>query len=312
MAQTCGMKPPKPTHSKHHFVPEFYLRAWATPDESQAERLTYFQWMPGRLHVARISPKGAAHQVDLYAGVDKDGKKTQVVEKEYFGPKVDGPAAPVISKMISGGQPLSEAEAGVFARYVVAQRVRTPGYVEHVRSEAALAVSEMAAGLEADYQALRHEGLPASLNDFIRQHMSHLKDFVGVQSLPRLIEQPALLAALLEFEWGWGPLHAGDQTLLTSDRPVVFTKGLSDPNCVVALPLSPLVAVFAMKDPQRLRDLLERPARDLVHGLNTNVVMQAKRFVYARDELQRAFVEQHFKTPERQQAETFRRLRPQL
>ncbi|MGM9481762.1 DUF4238 domain-containing protein [Roseateles sp. NT4] len=304
------MKRGKQTHSKHHFVPEFYLRAWATPDESQAERLTYFQWIPERLHAARISPKGAAKQVDLYAGVDKDGKKTQAVEQEYFGPKVDDPAAPVIAKMIAGGQPLSEAEAAAFARYVVAQRVRTPGYVKHVRAEATQAVSEMAAGLEADYQALRQEGWPPSLNDFIQHQMPHLPDFLGVQSLPRLIEQPSLLADILEFEWGWGHLDAGDQTLLTSDRPVVFTKGLSDPNCIVALPLSPRVAVFAMKDPQRLRRLLERPARDLVEGLNTNVVMQAKHFVYSRDELQRAFVERHFKRPEEQEAEAFRRLRP--
>ena len=304
------MFPAKTTHSNHHFVPEFYLRAWTTPDESQAERLTYFQWIQGHLHAARISPKGAARQVDLYAGVDKDGKKTQAVEQEYFGPKVDDPAAPVIAKMIAGGQPLSEAEAGAFSRYVVAQRIRTPGYVEHVRSEATLAVGEMAAGLEADYQALRQEDWPPSVSDFIQQQMPHLPDYLGVQSLPRLIEQPSLLGDILEFEWGWGHLDAGDQTLLTCDRPVVFTKGLSDPNCIVALPLSPKVAVFAMKDPHRLRQLLERSAQDLVEGLDTNVVMQARRFVYARDELQRAFVERHFRRPEEQQAETFRRLRP--
>lgn len=304
------MNTDKSTHSKHHFVPEFYLNAWATSDESQAPRLTYFQWIQGRLHTTRIAPKGAAYQTDLYAGVDKDGRKNQSVEKEYFGPKVDDPAAPVIAKMIAGGQPLSELETEAFARYVLAQRVRTPGYVTHVRQEATLAIDEMAAGLTADYEAIRGQELPASPGEFIQQHMPHLKHYLGIQSLPRLIEQPALLASVLELEWGWGRIESSDRSLLTSDRPIVVTKGLGKPDCIIALPLSPTVAVFAMRDPEKLRRLLNQPARELIGRLNVHVVTQARTFVYARDNFQRSFVEKYFKSPDKQDAETFRRLRP--
>jgi len=304
------MNPGKPTHSRHHFVPEFYLRAWASPDETQAPRLTYFRWVPERLHAGRISPKGAAFQDDLYTSVDKDGNKTQAVEREYFGPKVDDLAAPVIAKMLRGERVLSDAEGQAFARYVVAQRVRTPAYVEHVRSEAALAVAEMAEGLDTRYQALRDDASPSTLGEFIGLRMPHLNDYLGIQSLPRLIDQPALLARLVEFEWAWGHLEADGLTLLTSDRPVVFSKGLEDPACIVALPLSPTVAAFAMKDSQRLRGLLGRPPADLIQGLNLDVVKQARTYVYARDGSARAFVEEHLGRPEDQQPERFRRLRP--
>ncbi|MBC7663107.1 MAG: DUF4238 domain-containing protein [Caulobacter sp.] len=200
------MKSAKQTHGNHHFVPEFYLRAWATSDESQARRLTYYRWVQGRLIASRISPKGAAAEAELYASIDKEGGKSQTVEMDYFGPQVDDPAAPVITKMLAGNGPLTSEDAAVFARYLLAQRVRTPGYVGHLRSEALLALDDVARSLEADYQKVRHETAPATMADFFRQSMPHVEHYIGVHSLPRLIDQPQLLADILGFDWAWGPV----------------------------------------------------------------------------------------------------------
>lgn len=302
----------KNSHRNHHFVPELYLKAWATPDETQGPRLTYFRWAQGRLLTSRIAPKGAAAQVDLYATVDKDGSKSQAVETDYFAREIDDKAAPVIAKMIDGSSPLEPEDAAVFARYLVAQRVRIPAYVEHLRKEASLALDEMAESLEADYQAVRRGSAPATFGEFLRQSNPHLKDYIGVQGLPRLIDQPELLASMLEFEWAWGAVGGGDRTLMTSDRPVVFTTGLGNPDCIIAMPLSPTVAFFATKDPARLGRLLAHPPRGLVGRLNYHVLTQAKDFVYALDDSQRRYVEKHFKPPEQQEPERFRRLRPEL
>jgi len=298
------------SHKQHHYVPEFYLRAWATPDGSQADRLTYFKWIPQRLHSDRISPKGAASQPFLYSLEHAAPEERQSLERDFFAARVDDPAAPIIAKMIRGGERLSEAEGSVFAKYVIAQRFRVPAYVEHVRREGSLAVEDMVADLEPQYQAVRRSDHPGRLSEFVRQTMPHLPDHLGIQSLPRLIDQPSLANSLMEMAWGWGRLDARGRNLLTCDRPAVFTHGLGDPKCIVALPLSATVAFFAMKGAESLQRLLDRPARDLVGRLNENILSQAREYVYARDELQRPFIEKHFRLPDAQPAETFRPLRP--
>lgn len=72
------------------------------------------------------------------------------------------------------------------------------------------------------------------------------------------------------------------------------------------------MAFFAMKDKVRLDGMLKHPPRELAARLNYHVLTQAKEYVYARDDLQRAYVEKHFRPPERQEREVFRRLRPEL
>jgi hypothetical protein len=312
LRETLAMSPDRKTHGNHHFVPELYLKAWATRDESQGRRLTYYRWIQGRLLTSRIAPKGAAAQFDLYATVDKDGSKSQSVEKDYFAREIDDKASPVIAKMLAGDGPLTSGDAAAFARYLLAQRVRTPGYVEHLRCEAALALDDVARSLEADYQKVRHQTAPATMADFFQQSMPHVEHYIGVQSLPRLIDQPRLLADILDFEWAWGPIGSADTALLTSDRPVVFTTGLGNPDCIIALPLSPTVAFFAMKERARLERMLQHPPQDLAARLNYHVLSQAKEYVYAGDDSQRTCVEEHFRPPERQQREVFRRLRPEL
>lgn len=300
------------THKEHHFVPEFYLRAWASPDESQSARLTCFKWILGQLKSDRISPKGAASERFLYSRHSAAPDQRQSVEREFFGARIDDPAAPAIAKMIRGGETLSDAEATAFARYLLAQRYRTPGYIKHLRSEAALAVKDLIADIEPEYQRLSNGDLPDKLSDFMQRTMPALPDYLGIQSLPRLIEQPSLANILVGMEWGWGKLDVPGRTLLTGDRPVIYTRGLGDPACIVALPLSPTVAFFAMKDPERLRRLLAHPPRELIGRLNLHIASQARAYVYARDELQRRFLEKYFKRPEEQPPETFRRLRPNV
>ena len=311
MATRSETSGPRRPPSKHHYVPEFYLRAWATPDESQAPRLTCFKWVQGSLRADRIAAKGAAHQQDLYARQTDDPTLRQSIESDFLGPRVDGPAALVIKKMLEGRGDLGGDDAQIFARYLLAQRVRIPDYVEHIRSEAAQAVQELLQRLDPEYQKERLSDSPERLVDWLGANVLRLNDLIGIQSFPNLLALPDLISSLVDkMSWGWGQMRARDVSLLTCDNPVVFTHGLSDPRCIVALPLSPTVAFLAASDDARLHALLNRDSAELITRLNLHITSQARRYVYANDASQRAFIEQHFLRPEQQAKPAYRRLRP--
>ena len=72
--------------------------------------------------------------------------------------------------------------------------------------------------------------------------------------------------------------------------PVVFAN-LGKPDGSVCLPISPSKIFVAVNAPARLRQLRALPPRDIVHNSNRHLVGRARRFVWAHDRYQTAFVE---------------------
>lgn len=82
--------------------------------------------------------------------------------------------------------------------------------------------------------------------------------------------------------------------LLTSDRPVIRTNGLLNKGDHIALPLSPDLLFIASNDKDVLKGALKADQIKLVKLVNKLTVESAVRFVYAKDENQERFIQNHF------------------
>jgi len=91
--------------------------------------------------------------------------------------------------------------------------------------------------------------------------------------------------------WATLDFSASDLDLLTSDQPFIMTHGLEEQRCVIAFPLSPRLAFFALHDPKQEQKILQQTITKIAKSLNESVVSQAHRHVYGASSAHLRFVE---------------------
>jgi hypothetical protein len=85
--------------------------------------------------------------------------------------------------------------------------------------------------------------------------------------------------------------HASER-FLRSDRPVEISK-LNDPTGFVSMPISPTKLFVAANREQAFENLGRIRPGGIVRHVNTFVVSRARKFVWASDESQARFIENH-------------------
>lgn len=71
--------------SKHHYIPEFYLKRWCVDGE---RFVRYTRPRPNKLDVKRCYPGEAGFEYNLYRSPAQDPHKAQLLETQFFA-KVD-------------------------------------------------------------------------------------------------------------------------------------------------------------------------------------------------------------------------------
>jgi Protein of unknown function (DUF4238) len=92
----------------------------------------------------------------------------------------------------------------------------------------------------------------------------------------------------------WRILNLGkpQNAILTSDRPVVMSNGIGNPDSFILVPMTPthlFVAVNRHRAFEKIGELLQSQA--LPKLMNNAIVTQAQKFVYGQDDSQLRFVE---------------------
>jgi hypothetical protein len=82
--------------------------------------------------------------------------------------------------------------------------------------------------------------------------------------------------------------------LLTSDRPIMMTNGLQDPDAHLTLPIGPRKLFIASNRQNIVDEVANRKPDDLAAFVNDRVAKQARRFVIGLDDRQLRFVENRF------------------
>jgi hypothetical protein len=99
---------------------------------------------------------------------------------------------------------------------------------------------------------------------------------------------------ILKMTWQVIDTSAERLTLLTSDRPVIRHGGLDSASATIVMPIGPHRIFIAANSPRVIDNIRKLPVRELVRRSNVDVVQSAAKFVYARDDKQRRFIENRF------------------
>jgi hypothetical protein len=143
---------------------------------------------------------------------------------------------------------------------------------------------------------------PPELEDIvtglIQKDMARLERNVPLTIAMDLASDPKYMNAVSSMHW-W--LRRFDQkTILIGDRPLLANRRmpypcgipLDDPNCLIALPISPDTVFFASPNMRTRARMRSMPIGKLAHVVNTETICCARDFVYHLDRKIVSFVEQ--------------------
>jgi hypothetical protein len=107
-----------------------------------------------------------------------------------------------------------------------------------------------------------------------------------------MIDNEPVCGHINNLAWGVINVSAASHRLLTSDRPVILSKP-KEPDGSVVMPISPTKLFVAVNDTRWLEYLRRRRPRDIVGPVNKQTVERARRYVWAQDSSQEAFIGKH-------------------
>jgi hypothetical protein len=268
---------------RHHYTPQFYLRAWCRPGPAgEGDQLYVVQNFAREIRYTRRAPKAIGYQDHLYSFSDTvPAPDRAALEVQVFSP-LDAKAADVAQKLVNN-ETLNRDERAVWAVFIAAMRARTPENIEFLRTTGPdhLRV-ELGKGQE-EYENLREEHDPATVVEWVEERYPGLIENFSLARLPHILTGDVITKV---DRMAWHPLNFEDCRfpLLCSDRPCVFTAGIDDPNCVIALPLSPRHAFIAFyRNSQAQKALTQHGPSTIAAALNHNVVTQARDRAYSQN-----------------------------
>ncbi len=283
--------------SKHHFLPEFYLRRWCGED-GKFTRFTRIR--EKSLAVLRAHPAQAGFKTDLYRlpGHHKDDMAAQLLEWGFFR-QVDNDAARALA-ILHGEAPwhwAPDTRSG-WSRFLLSLMHRTPRHWERILEELARLDAEALPEVQARYEELRSPTDPKTFDEWIARRDPDYIEKERYKMAARAIDNAELGTPINNIEWRVYDLSKSDRALLTSDNAVILVA-LDLPEGHLALPISPaklFVAARQLKFHAQIADLAERNPSRLARHVNRLTVQRADDVVIAYDETQRLFIERHFGT----------------
>lgn len=275
---------------RHHYVPQFLLRAWAEtmPDK----KVETFRLSLPHLPSSRHAPKHTAYEENLYALTMPvvAGMEQQAVEKHLLR-HIDELAAGVLRKLTTTGlAALTPDDRSDWARFLMSLRLRQPSIVQQLRTESSENLEASLIDTPEEYDAVAGTGNPPTLVEWTRMNYPGLIENFGMSFFHELVDNPKVGEKILRMKWWLWDFTREQNDLLLADHPCIFTKGIDDPDLVIALPIGPRKAFMAtMTD--RVATIMRRQCpKDLLMRMNESSLGQARVRIYARDTSPRRFI----------------------
>lgn len=276
---------------KQHYVPQFLLRAWVA--DASDGRIEVFRLDLNKIHSTRHAPKGVGFEKDLFSLTREriGGMEQHAVEKVFFR-EVDQEAAQVHKKLLNSAfVDITEQDRIAWARFLMSLRIRQPAIVAKLRRDASETLRAQLASQPEQYTKLAGGADPPTLIEWTEASFPGLIENVGVSFLPTFTDNERIGTAILRMGWHLRTFPDSEHALLLGDDPCIFVGGIDDPNLVIALPISPGAAYFAVRGEEPLRRLRNRNSNQLIREINESTIKQARARVYATDNTPRRFIE---------------------
>ena len=286
----CGAAYMASSHRRHHFVPRFYLENWIGSDD----KLACYRWIRGHIVVSRLSPRSVAYQEGLYTLPAAPEHQRQSIEQKFFA-RVDERAARVHRQLVTvGTTTLSTQDRTDWAVFLLSLRIRSPKSVERIRADSTAQFLQVLDRDPEQWDQVRTPGDPSTLREWVQQNMPAMIENYGTSLLPQLITDHRPLRHIVSMHW-WTTRLSGASEFVTSDHPCVYTHGYGNPNCVIALPLTPTVVFYAANQPELQADFNAWSSQTIAIRTNESVVSQAFEFVFAVGGNKKLFVSKNLR-----------------
>lgn len=142
---------------------------------------------------------------------------------------------------------------------------------------------------QKEYEAIKKPEDPATFDEYLAAKDPLAGTKMHVNMIVKVFDNETLGRHLNNMKWDVLDVSTSKHRFLLSCRPVCFAN-LKERNGVAYLPISPTKLFVAANDSGTLRQLKALPPREIVHNNNRFTVGRARRFVWAQDESQTAFV----------------------
>jgi hypothetical protein len=246
--------------ARHHFVPQFLLRNWAT----QQGKLVGYHFEPGANRVienpdALVTSACQIRNLNTYFGV---ASQSDFPEVGFFTPRVDTPAANALQVMLTNAvHALTPAQRVDWARLLVSFGVRTPETLRKMGPTETRRAFKLVEGSttgppddERKVTMLIGRSMPKFMRNF------------PLNAAMDICTDPGKLAKLVHMQWWirrWPrpTILIGDRPLLTYPRaPYPCGIPLENRSLLVVLPIAPNAVFFASvtKTRHKMRTMVRR------------------------------------------------------
>lgn len=272
----------------HHFIPAFFLAQWA----DGSGKLIEYTIKHGKAIAKPVGPRATGFEPHLYSFPDLPADAAHFLESVFFN-YADRVAADALRNHLSAAPVQWTAElTSAWSRFVIALHLRHPDAMPELRAAAKSVWEGSGEEYQARYEAIKKPEDPATLDEYLAARDPLTATKVGVNMIVKVFDNEILGKHLNNMTWGVIDVGRSPYRFLLSDRAVAFAN-LTNADGSAYLPISPNRLFVAVNTPDRLKRLRALSPRDIVHNSNRFLVGRARRFVWAHDRSQDAFVAKH-------------------
>lgn len=240
-----------------------------------------------------VLPEETAFENYLYSYKKVPKDKKQIVEKYFLAQEVDSKGSTVFYKILeSGVDSLSSEDRYNWSRFLIASRIRIPEIIKDLKKGATEELRRSLTEDHEEYLKVKGDVTDSTLLQWVENNFVGLIDNLGLIMLPEVVNDPHHVKVIDNMYWWVEDVSGSSVKLLTSDRPLWVSAGLMKPNCLLALPLTPVKIFFASNNKNLKEALMHHGVNRLVRRCNESLVSQASRFVYGRAKL--SFIEKRW------------------
>jgi Protein of unknown function (DUF4238) len=185
-----------------------------------------------------------------------------------------------------------------WAIFVMSLLLRNPRQIDNIKT-AAEAFYASFADFASNYATMRQPYEPDTYEEYMALFQQPGMPEYGAKILRSLIFNDTIRKHILTMDWQVVTLSNSPVPLLTSDNPVIRTKGLEKPDALLMLPLSPneFFVAFNQGETDMRKWICDSNSHGrFIEAMNEFVVQHAIEYVYGDDDTQLAFVERFFPT----------------
>jgi hypothetical protein len=279
------------TPRDHHFIPAFLLKQWA----GQNGKLIEYAIKHGKLIAKPVGPHSTGYELDLYAFNELAPDVRQYIEQHFFN-YADNIASIALERHLAGSrEPWSAELLSAWSRFLIGIHLRHPDAVPELRA-AAQSIWEGSGGAsQRAYDAIRKPEDPATFDEYLEARDPLIAAKMRINMVIKSFDNDILGKHINGMKWAVVDVSASPIRLLLSDRPVEISN-LKEPRGFVSMPIGPTRLFVAANSPASLDNLRRVKPSEMVRHVNLFIVGRARRFVWAQDETQTRFIDNHMST----------------